>query len=40
VTLGPAAAEHARMSRRVGIPARGVRLDADWRTSHALELVG
>ncbi len=40
VTLGPAAAEHAKMSRRVGIPARAVGLDADWRTSHALELVG
>lgn len=40
VLLGPASPDHARRSRRVGIPARAVRLDAPWRTSHALELVG
>ena len=40
LTLGPAGPEHARQSRRVGIPARAVRLDATWRTSRALELVG
>jgi uncharacterized protein (DUF58 family) len=40
VVLGPAAVDHARQARRVGIPARAVRLDADWRTSRALELVG
>jgi len=40
LTLGNAGPEHARAARRVGIPARAVRLDADWRTSRALELVG
>ena len=40
VALGPAAIEHARQARRVGLAARAVRLDADWRTSRALELVG
>lgn len=40
LTLGSAGPEHARQSRRVGIPARAVRLDAGWRTSRALELVG
>jgi uncharacterized protein (DUF58 family) len=38
--LGRAAPEHARAARRVGIPARAVRLDAEWRTSRALEVVG
>jgi uncharacterized protein (DUF58 family) len=40
LTLGDAAAEHARAVRQVGIAARAVRLDAGWRESHALELVG
>jgi uncharacterized protein (DUF58 family) len=40
LTLGDAAAEHARAARQVGIVARAVRLDATWRESRALELVG
>ncbi len=40
VALGPGGTEHARRARTMGIPARAVRLDADWRTSRALELVG
>ncbi len=40
LALGSAGPEHARLARRVGLPARAVRLDSDWRTSHALELVG
>lgn len=40
LTLGGAAAEHARAARQVGIAARAVRLDAAWRESRALELVG
>lgn len=40
LNLGDAAAEHARAVRQVGIVARAVRLDAAWRESRALELVG
>jgi uncharacterized protein (DUF58 family) len=40
LTMGGAAAEHARAARQVGLIARAVRLDAPWRESHALELVG
>ncbi len=40
VVLGADGPEHARSARRIGIPARAVRLDSDWRTSRALELVG
>jgi len=40
LTLGEAGPDHARAARRVGIPARAVRLDGGWRTSRALELVG
>jgi uncharacterized protein (DUF58 family) len=40
IALGASGLEHARTARRVGIPARAVRLDAAWRESRALELVG
>ena len=40
LTMGGSGPEHARQARRVGLPARAVRLDAEWRLSRALELVG
>jgi uncharacterized protein (DUF58 family) len=40
VLLGPQSVDHAGLVRRLGISARAVRLDAHWRTSRALELVG
>ena len=40
LTMGQSGPEHARQARRVGLPARAVRLDAEWRLSRALELVG
>ena len=40
LSVGDAAAEHARAVRQVGVSARAVRLDASWRESRALELVG
>jgi uncharacterized protein (DUF58 family) len=40
LTMGGPAAEHARAARQVGVVARAVRLDATWRESRALELVG
>ena len=40
LAMGGGAAEHARAARQVGIIARAVRLDASWRESRALELVG
>ncbi len=40
MSIGPAADGHARRSRAVGLPARPVRLDGDWRTATALHVAG
>jgi uncharacterized protein (DUF58 family) len=40
MSTGPAADGHARRSRAVGLPARSVGLDGDWRTATALHVAG
>ncbi len=40
LALGPDAPQHAATARALGLPAMVARLDPDWRTADALDLVG